>query len=248
VDFIPAIDLRQGACVRLRQGKMATATKFSDDPPEVARRFADDGARRLHVVDLDGAAAGEPVHLDVVTSIVHAAPALAVQVGGGIRSVSTVRRYLEAGAAYVALGTRAIREPDFLQDVACGFPGSVLLALDAREDRLAVSGWEQATEMTPRQFASTVDTLPLAGIIYTDIARDGMLQGIDVDATLALARQVRTPVIASGGVASVQDIRDLVVAQKRADVCLGGVVCGRALYEGTVDVAAGLRACREALP
>lgn len=239
--LIPAIDLKDGNCVQLRQGAAASATVYSDDPPAMARRWAAAGARRLHVVDLDGAFAGEPVHAAVVEDVVRAVPDVAVQVGGGIRSLEAAGAYLRAGASQVIAGTRAIEEPGFLRELATAFPGRTALGLDARGGRLATRGWQAEADVEAAAFVARIAALdlPLFAIVYTDVARDGMLSGVDAAATARLAATAPVPVIASGGVRSLADLEALRTLDLGA--ALLGAISGSALYEGTLDFAAGQR-------
>ena len=240
--LIPAIDLKDGQCVQLRQGVPGSASVYSDDPPGTARRWAAAGARRLHVVDLDGAFAGEPVHAAQVQAIVRAVPGVAVQVGGGIRSRAAASAYLEAGASQVIAGTRAIDEPEFLHGLATAFPGRAMLGLDARAGRLATEGWRADADVDAAAFLAglaALGDLPLFAIVYTDVARDGMLSGIDIAATARLAATAPAPVIASGGVRSLADLEALRTLGLGA--ALLGAISGSALYEGALDFAAGQR-------
>lgn len=237
--LIPAIDLKDGNCVQLRQGAAASATVYSDDPPAMAKRWAAAGARRLHVVDLDGAFSGEPVHAGAVRDIVRAVPGVAVQVGGGIRSQEAANAYLQAGASQVIVGTRAIEEPRFLEQLAMAFPGRTALGLDARAGRLATRGWKEDADIDAAAFVAALGALPLFAIVYTDVARDGMLSGVNVAATERLAATAPAPVIASGGVRSLADLEALRALGLGASLL--GAISGSALYEGTLDFAAGQR-------
>ena len=235
--LIPAIDLKDGHCVQLRQGVPSTASVYSDDPAAMARRWVAAGARRLHVVDLDGAFAGEPVHEAQVQAIVAAVPGVPVQVGGGIRSVEAARAYLEAGAGQVIAGTRAIEEPQFLRELAAALPSKAILGLDARGGQLATRGWTAAHGADAASFAAELAGVPLFAIVYTDVARDGMLSGVNAPATARLAAAATVPVIASGGVRSLADLRAL--QSLGLGAALLGAISGSALYEGTLDFAAG---------
>ncbi len=240
MDLIPAIDLKEGQCVRLRQGRMADATIFSDDPVATARTWADQGARRLHIVDLDGAFAGQPRNRELVARMVAAIPGVPVQLGGGIRTLEIATAYFNAGVARLIVGTRAIEEPAFLEALAARFPDQILLGLDARAGRLATAGWDRTTDVLAADFARTVEHLSLAGIVYTDIDRDGMLEGVNIEATLALAQGTPLPVIASGGVHQLADLDRLCRAMANSgSTSLAGVITGRALYAGTLQLAAG---------
>lgn len=237
---IPAIDIQDGRCVQLRQGVKATASVYGDDPPAMARRWVAAGARRLHVVDLDGAFAGEPVHTALVAGVVRAAGDVPVQVGGGIRSLQAAEQLLSLGVAQVILGTRAIREPDFLREVAQRFPQRVILGLDARGGRAATAGWDETSAVDAVEFAAGVAELALFAIVFTDIERDGMLSGVNAASTATVANAAGTPVIASGGVRDLDDIRRLAELGLEEDVLLG-VIAGSALYEGTLDLAQAQR-------
>ena len=231
--LIPAIDLKDGQCVRLRQGRMEEATVYSDDPVEVATRWVDAGARRLHLVDLNGAFAGEPVNAEVIQRIVEAHPDVPVQVGGGIRDDDTIESYLNLGVQYVILGTKAVRDPHQVNDYCLQYPGHVMVGLDSRDGRVAVEGWSKLSRHDVIDLAQRFERDGVVAIIHTDIGRDGMLQGMNLEATVALAQSVSIPVIASGGVTNLEDIHAL--CRRRADG-VAGAILGRALYEGTVDL------------
>ncbi|OOG22989.1 1-(5-phosphoribosyl)-5-[(5-phosphoribosylamino)methylideneamino]imidazole-4-carboxamide isomerase [Thioalkalivibrio denitrificans] len=231
---IPAIDLKDGKCVRLRQGRMDDATVFSDDPVEVAGRWLEAGARRLHVVDLDGAVSGEPRNAGIISEIVERYPDLPVQVGGGIRDDDTVQVYLEAGVQWVIIGTKAVSAPHFVNDMCLEFPGRIIVGLDAKDGKVAIDGWSKLSNHDVIDMAVHFEQDGVAAIIYTDISRDGMMQGVNVDSTVKLAQAVHVPVIASGGVTSLDDIRRLCEV---SDEGIDGVIVGRALYEGTIDLA-----------
>jgi phosphoribosylformimino-5-aminoimidazole carboxamide ribotide isomerase len=237
--LIPAIDLKDGKCVRLKQGRMADVTVFSDDPVATALHWKAQGCRRLHLVDLDGAFAGEPRNRDVIAAITTAMGDVPVQVGGGIRDTETIDAYLAAGVSQVIIGTRAVEDPAFLVAAANAYPNRLILGLDARNGLLAVSGWDETSSVEATAFARTHGTLPLAGIVYTDIARDGMLSGVNVEATVGLAEATAVPVIASGGVKSLEDISALVTAFAASSGTLLGAITGRAIYSGTLDFRAG---------
>ncbi len=234
----PAIDLKRGACVRLVQGDMTRATVYADDPAAQARSFVDAGCAWLHVVDLDGAVAGAPVNVAAVSAILDAVE-VPLQLGGGIRDVATVKAWFAAGVARVILGTAAVREPELVRAASRAFPGRVAVAIDAREGRVAVAGWAESTEIEARELALRFEDAGAAAIIYTDIARDGTLEGVNVSATEALARAVNTPVIASGGVATLDDLRALKAIE---DAGVAGVIVGRAFYDGRIEPRAALAA------
>jgi phosphoribosylformimino-5-aminoimidazole carboxamide ribotide isomerase len=240
--ILPAIDLRGGRCVRLRQGRYDDETVFGDDPTAVARGFEEAGARWLHVVDLDGARSGAPENLDRVAEIVRAVR-MPVELGGGLRSEESIRAALDVGVARVIIGTRGIREPAWLARMAEAQPGRLALGLDARNGRVAVSGWEAETARTAADVLAEAALLPLAAVIYTDIARDGMMAGPNVAATAALAQVCPFPLIASGGVTTVDDVRRLKEAGG-----IDGAIIGRALYEGTLTLAEALAAAGDQTP
>ncbi|NIR59063.1 MAG: 1-(5-phosphoribosyl)-5-[(5-phosphoribosylamino)methylideneamino]imidazole-4-carboxamide isomerase [Gammaproteobacteria bacterium] len=240
--LIPAIDLKDGQCVRLRQGRMEEATVFEPDPAAAAARWVEAGARRLHIVDLNGAFEGRPVNADAVRRIVERYPDLPVQLGGGIRDAQTARAYLEAGVRYVIIGTRAVRDPPFVTALCRELPGRVIVGLDARGGRVAVQGWAEVSEQTAEAAAKGFERAGVVAIVYTDIGRDGMMRGVNVEATAALAGAIDIPVIASGGVSSLDDVRALCAA---ADAGIEGAIIGRALYEGTIDLAEAQRIANE---
>ena len=233
--LIPSIDIKDGKCVRLRQGRMDEVTVFDDDPRDAARRWVDAGARRLHLVDLDGAVDGAPRNAEVIRAVVSEFPNVDVQIGGGIRDDETIEGYLATGARYVILGTKAVTTPGFVADACVEFPGHIIVGLDARDGRVAVDGWSKLTRFRVDELAQRVEDFGVEAIIHTDIGRDGMLEGVNVDATERLARDLNVPVFASGGVRDLDDIRALCEA---ADAGVAGAIVGRALYEGTLDFAA----------
>jgi phosphoribosylformimino-5-aminoimidazole carboxamide ribotide isomerase len=234
--LIPAIDLKDGKCVRLRQGRMEEDTVFSDDPVAVAGRWASAGARRLHIVDLNGAFAGEPVNAEVVQAIAEAHPDLPIQVGGGIRSEHTIQVYLDIGVRYVILGTKAVNMPHFVGDMCAEFPGHIIVGLDAKDGKVATEGWSKLSGHDVIDLAQRYQEEGVEAIIYTDIGRDGMMTGVNIDATLKLARAISIPVIASGGITNLEDIRKLCAV---ADAGIMGAITGRAIYEGTLDFTIG---------
>ncbi len=238
--LFPAIDLKDGACVRLRRGEMAEATVFNDDPADQARAFAGAGFDWLHLVDLNGAFAGAPVNAAAVDAVL-AAVDLPVQLGGGIRNAATVARWLDAGVRRVILGTVALRDPALVKEACRRHPGRVVVGIDARDGRVAVEGWGETSDITARDLALRFEDAGVAAIVFTDIARDGILAGINVEATAALAGALTTPVIASGGLASLADLRALMAV---ADAGIEGVVAGRALYDGRLDPRAALAVLR----
>jgi phosphoribosylformimino-5-aminoimidazole carboxamide ribotide isomerase len=236
--LIPAIDLKDGRCVRLRQGRMDDETVFSDDPVEMAGRWVREGARRLHLVDLNGAFAGAPVNGEAIRGIAAVYPDLLIQVGGGIRDEQTIDAYLNAGVSYCIIGTQAVKEPEFVARACRAFPGRIMVGLDARDGQVAIKGWAEITEHRVLNLARRFEDAGVAAIVYTDIGRDGMMNGPNVEATRALAATIRTPVIASGGITTIEDVRAL------AEVIgcgITGAITGRAIYEGTLDFAEGQR-------
>ena len=236
--LIPAIDLKDGKCVRLRQGRMEDSTVFSDDPVAMAGRWVQAGAQRLHLVDLNGAFAGRPQNAEVVRRIADAFPDLPIQVGGGIRSEETVETYLNAGVRYVIIGTKAVQEPHFVSDLCMTFPGHVIVGLDARDGKVAVDGWSKLSKHDVIDIAQRFERDGVEAIVYTDIGRDGMMQGVNVEATVRLAQAVSIPVIASGGVTNLDDIKALCAVEGEG---VAGTILGRALYEDTLDLAEAQR-------
>lgn len=232
--LIPAIDLKDGACVRLRQGDMAESTVYSEDPAATARRWLDAGARRLHIVDLNGALKGRPVNDAAIRAITAEAGDVPVQLGGGIRDLATIEAHLEAGVRFVILGTAAVSDPDLVRRAAREFPGHVMVGLDARDGKVAVEGWSQVTDHDVTELAARFEDFGVEAIVYTDIGRDGMLTGPNVVATGALARALSIPVIASGGIYTLDDIRALKGVEADG---VSGAITGRAIYEGTLDFA-----------
>jgi phosphoribosylformimino-5-aminoimidazole carboxamide ribotide isomerase len=240
--LFPAIDLKNGQCVRLEQGDMARATVFSLDPAAQARSFAAQGFEYLHVVDLDGAFAGKPVNARAVEAML-AAITMPVQLGGGIRDLKTVEAWLAKGVARVIIGTAAVRDPELVKGAAKQFPGRVAVGLDARDGKVAVQGWAETSEVTALEIAERFEDAGVAAIVFTDIARDGLLKGLNLDATIELAERISIPVIASGGFASIDDVRALLVPRAKK---LAGAIAGRALYDGRLDPAAALALIRNA--
>ena len=241
--LIPAIDLKDGQCVRLRQGDMNVATNFGDDPAAMARRWLDAGARRLHLVDLNGAFAGKPVNEGAVRSILReVGDQVPVQLGGGIRDLDTIERYLDDGISYVIIGTAAVKNPGFLKDACSAFGGHIIVGLDARDGKVATDGWSKLTGHEVSDLARKFQDYGVESVVYTDIGRDGMLTGINVEATVRLARTLTIPVIASGGLQGLSDIRQLCEVQHEG---VEGVICGRSIYTGDLDFAAGQRLADE---
>lgn len=235
---IPAIDLKDGQCVRLKQGRMEDATSYGDDPVAMAARWVEAGARRLHLVDLNGAFEGKPVNGDAVTAIARAYPDLPIQIGGGIRSAETIEYYLNAGVSYVIIGTKAVKEPAFVGEMCRAFPGHVIVGLDAKDGYVATDGWAEVSTMKATELAKRFANDGVSSIVYTDIARDGMMQGVNIEATAQLAREGGLPVIASGGVTNLDDIKALCA---EAGSGILGAITGRAIYEGSLDLAQAQR-------
>ncbi|MFM7970793.1 MAG: 1-(5-phosphoribosyl)-5-[(5-phosphoribosylamino)methylideneamino]imidazole-4-carboxamide isomerase [Betaproteobacteria bacterium] len=231
--LIPAIDLKDGHCVRLKQGDMNDSTIFSEDPAAMARRWVDAGARRLHLVDLNGAFAGKPVNEGAVKSILRAVgDDIPVQLGGGIRDLDTIERYLDDGISYVIIGTAAVKSPGFLKDACSAFGGHIIVGLDAKDGKVATDGWSKLTGHEVVDLAKKFEDYGVEGIIYTDIGRDGMLTGINIEATVKLAQALSIPVIASGGLSNLEDIRALCTVEPDG---VEGVICGRSIYTGSLD-------------
>jgi phosphoribosylformimino-5-aminoimidazole carboxamide ribotide isomerase len=240
--LFPAIDLKEGLAVRLEQGDMARATVFHRDPAAQARAFELQGFEYLHIVDLDGAFAGKPVNAAAVDRILETV-GLPVQLGGGVRDTATVEAWLEKGVTRVIIGTAAVRDPPFVKQVARDYPGRIAVGLDARDGKVAVEGWAETSELSVLDIAKRFEDAGVSAIIYTDIARDGMLQGLNLDATIALAENISIPVIASGGLASMEDIRAMLEPRAKK---LAGAIAGRAIYDGRLDAADALTMIRAA--
>ncbi len=238
--MIPAIDLKDGECVRLRQGRMEESTVFSADPVVVASQWVEVGCRRLHLVDLNGAFAGNPVNSDIVKAIALAHPKLPIQIGGGIRNLETIEAYLQAGVEYVIIGTQAVRDPNFVSQACIDFPGRIIVGLDASDGMVAVEGWAEVTDVKAVDLARRFCDDGVSAIVYTDIARDGMMQGVNVEATRHLAKAAGIPVIASGGVTNMHDVHALAAVAGNGIV---GAITGRAIYEGTLDLATAQAYC-----
>ena len=240
--LIPAIDLKDGQCVRLKQGDMEQATVFSSDPAEMAKHWLEQGARRLHLVDLNGAFAGKPQNKAAIKAILaavqdyaneHDTGLIPVQLGGGIRDLDTIERYLDDGISYIIVGTAAVKNPGFLQDACGAFPGHIIVGLDAKDGKVATDGWSKLSKHNVIDLGRKFEGYGVESIIYTDIGRDGMMQGVNIEATVKLAQSVRIPIIASGGVHTIKDVEALCKVQ---DEGIEGVICGRSIYEGTLDL------------
>jgi len=233
--LIPAIDLKDGQCVRLKQGDMANSTTFGDDPAAMARRWVDAGARRLHLVDLNGAFAGKPVNEVAIKAILaEVGDEIPVQLGGGIRDLDTIERYLDDGLSFIIVGTAAVKSPGFLKDACSAFGGHIIVGLDAKDGKVATDGWSKLTGHEVIDLAKKFEDYGVEGVIYTDIGRDGMLTGINIEATVKLAQALSIPVFASGGLSNIADIEKLCAVEGEG---IEGVICGRAIYTGALDFA-----------
>jgi phosphoribosylformimino-5-aminoimidazole carboxamide ribotide isomerase len=242
MQIIPAIDIKDGHCVRLKQGDMHAVTVFSEDPAAMAQHWLEQGAKRLHLVDLNGAVAGKPRNELAIREVVSViSEEIPVQLGGGIRDLDTIERYLDDGITYVIIGTAAVKNPGFLHDACYAFPGHIIVGLDAREGKVATDGWSKMTGHDVVDLAKKFEDYGVEAIVYTDIGRDGMLTGINVEATVKLARELKIPVIASGGIASIDDIKELLPYENDGII---GAIAGRALYEGKLDFKAALKAAK----
>ena len=231
--IIPAIDLKDGKCVRLQQGDMDSATVFSDDPAAMARHWAEQGARRLHIVDLNGAVAGKPKNEKVIREMIAAVgERLPIQLGGGIRDLDTIESYIDAGVGFVIIGTAAVKNPGFLHDACYAFPGHIIVGLDAKDGKVAVEGWSKMTGHDVVDLGKKFEDYGVEALVYTDIGRDGMLTGVNVEATLKLAQAIKIPIIASGGLSSLKDVQAVC---KLVPEGIVGAIAGRALYEGKLD-------------
>ena len=241
--LIPAIDLKDGQCVRLKQGDMNESTTFGEDPAAMARRWLDAGARRLHLVDLNGAFAGQPVNHAAIKAILkEVGDEIPVQLGGGIRDLDTIERYLDDGLSYVIIGTAAVKNPGFVRDACTAFGGHIIVGLDAKDGKVATDGWSKLSGHEVVDLAKKFEDYGIEGVIYTDIGRDGMLSGINIEATVTLAQALKVPVIASGGLSNMQDIERLCAVQSEG---VEGVICGRSIYTGDLDFAAGQKRADE---
>ncbi len=241
--LIPAIDLKDGKCVRLKQGDMDQSTTFGEDPAAMARRWVDAGARRLHLVDLNGAFAGKPVNEAAIKAIIaEVGDEIPVQLGGGIRDLDTIERYLDDGLSFIIIGTAAVKNPGFLRDACTAFGGHIMVGLDAKDGRVATDGWSKLTGHEVVDLAKKFEDYGIEGVIYTDIGRDGMLSGINIDATVKLAQALTVPVVASGGLSRIADIESLCAVEGEG---VEGVICGRAIYSGDLDFAAAQRRADE---
>ena len=244
--IIPAIDLKDGHCVRLQQGRMESATVFSEDPVAMAKHWLAQGARRLHVVDLNGAIAGRPKNEKVIRDMIQALEGkLPIQLGGGIRDLDTIESYIDAGVTYVVIGTAAVKNPGFLSDACYAFPGRIIAGLDAKDGKVAVEGWSKMTGHDVADLAKKFEEYGVEALIYTDIGRDGMMSGVNIEATLKLAQSIKTPIIASGGLNSIKDVQ--AICELLVPEGIIGTIAGRALYEGKLDLKKAQAAADKAL-
>jgi phosphoribosylformimino-5-aminoimidazole carboxamide ribotide isomerase len=244
--IIPAIDLKDGRCVRLKQGDMSTATVFSDDPVAMAKHWVAQGAKRLHIVDLNGAIAGRPKNEKVIRTMIAAVgEQVPIQLGGGIRDLDAIESYLDAGVTYVVIGTAAVKNPGFLSDACYAFPGHVIAGLDAKDGKVAVEGWSKLTGHDVVDLAKKYEDFGIEALVYTDIGRDGMMSGINIEATLRLAQATKTPIIASGGLTGIADVE--AICAKLVPEGVIGTIAGRALYEGKIELQKAQAAADKAL-
>jgi len=231
--IIPAIDIQNGNCVRLRQGDFAQETIFDKNPLNIAQKWVDEGAERLHLVDLDGARLGSPINLDIISSICKKFPNIPIQIGGGIRDLKTAENYLLAGATYIIIGTKAVEEPKFVKELCKIFPGNIIVGVDAKNGAVATDGWESVSDKNVIELSREFENIGVSEIVYTDIEKDGMMKGLNMDATLNLAKSVNIPIIASGGVSCLDDIRKM---KPYVGSGISGIIIGRALYEKTITI------------
>jgi len=231
--IIPAIDIQNGNCVRLRQGDFAQETIFDKNPLNIAQKWTEEGAERLHLVDLDGARLGSPINLDIISSICKKFPNIPIQIGGGIRDLKTAENYLLAGATYIIIGTKAVEEPKFVKELCKKFPGNIIVGVDAKNGEVATDGWESVSDKNAIELSKEFENIGVSEIVYTDIEKDGMMKGLNMDATLNLAKSVNIPIIASGGVSCLDDIRKM---KPYINSGISGIIIGRALYEKTITI------------
>ena len=245
MQIIPAIDFRDGKVVNLKQGQLDQITTYSDDPVGIADRWVSSGAQRLHLVDLDGAFAGKPMNRNVIERIARSHPDLTIQLGGGIRSPGVIESYLEAGVNYVIIGTKAVDEPEFVGEMCRRFPGHIIVGLDGLHGMVAKNGWKEVTDISVKSLAMLFQSDGIESIVYTDIGKDGMMGGVNLHATVDLADSVTVPIIASGGVTDMRDIRALLEAGRKVAGGITGVITGRAIYEGTLDLREAIDFCQD---
>ncbi len=238
--IIPAIDLKDGLCVRLRQGQMSESTVFSREPATMACQWVQEGARRLHVVDLNGAFKGTPINHEVVREIASEYPDLPIQIGGGIRDIQAIESYLESGVSWVILGTKAVKQPEFVAEACKEFPGKIIVGLDAKEGFVAIEGWAEVSDVRATELAKRFQQNGVSSIVYTDISRDGMMTGVNIEETVAMAQASSIPIIASGGITNMDDIKALQEVKHHG---IMGAITGRAIYEGTLDLETAQQYC-----
>jgi phosphoribosylformimino-5-aminoimidazole carboxamide ribotide isomerase len=243
--ILPAIDLKDGKCVRLRQGRMDESTVFSDDPVAMADHWVGQGARRLHLVDLNGAFEGHPVNGDIITAIAANHPDLPIQLGGGIRSAEIIEAYLKAGVNYVIIGTKAVEQPEFVGEMCKRFPGHIIVGLDGLHGMAATRGWAEVSDISIKSLALLFEADGIEAIVYTDIGKDGMMKGLNLRATRDLANATSIPIIAAGGITDIKDVRAMLDVEPKVDGGIVGAITGRALYEGTLDLLEAQSLCDE---
>ncbi len=248
MQVIPAIDFKDGKVVNLKQGQLEQTTTYSDDPVGMADHWVAQGTERLHLVDLDGAFEGTPVNAEAISRIASNHPSLTIQLGGGIRSAAIIEAYLDAGVDYLILGTKAVQEPEFVGDMCRRFPGHIIVGLDGLHGMVAINGWKEVTDISVKSLAMLFEGDGIEAIVYTDIGKDGMMGGVNLHATKDLANAVNVPIIASGGVNDIQDIEALLETGERVTGGITGVITGRAIYEGTLDLADAINLCRDYRP
>ena len=248
MDIIPAIDFKDGKVVNLKQGQLDRSTTYSDDPVGMAAHWVSKGCERLHLVDLDGAFDGQPRNADAINAIAKNHPELTIQLGGGIRSAEVIESYLNAGVDYLIVGTKAVQEPEFVGEMCQRFPGHIIVGLDGLHGMVAINGWKEVTNVSVKSLAMLFESDGIDGIVYTDIGKDGMMGGVNLQATKDLADSVNVPIIASGGVTDIKDIQALLEAGERPAGGITGVITGRAIYEGTLDLEEAIALCRHFKP
>jgi len=248
VQIIPAIDFKDGKVVNLKQGQLDQTTTYSDDPVGMADHWVSQGCERLHLVDLDGAFEGKPVNADAISTIAKNHPDLTIQLGGGIRSAEIIEGYLEAGVDYLIIGTKAVQDPEFVGEMCRRFPGHIIVGLDGLHGMVAINGWKEVTDISVKSLARLFESDGIESIVYTDIGKDGMMGGVNLHATKDLANSVRVPIIASGGVTDIRDIEALLETGEKVTGGITGVITGRAIYEGTLDLAEAIDLCRNYQP
>ena len=231
--IIPAIDIQNGNCVRLRQGDFSQETIFHDSPVDMAKKWAEEGAERLHLVDLDGARLGSPVNIKIVSDICKSIPNIPIQIGGGIRDIETAERYLETGASFIIIGTKAVEDPNFIKELCNKFPGKIIVGVDAKNGEVATDGWKSISNRNVVELSKEFEGYGVTEIVYTDIEKDGMMKGLNINATLNLAKNVNIPIIASGGVSCIEDINQI---SAHINSGISGIIIGRALYEKKISI------------